>query len=122
MTYQRNILSTCPLEEYLLDQRLEHEVRQPEIRSNDNARDEHDDSGLDDLLLRRPLDLLQLAPRLGDELGAGETVCALGLRLLFGARGRAPRRRRGPARKCGFARGHAAALGAAGAALCSRLP
>src|SRR6186713_1330285 len=121
MTYQRNICRPLSLEENLLDERLEHEVRQPEVRANDNARDEDDDRRLDDLLLRRPLDLLELAPGLRDELRAGEATLRLGLRLLVGARGRAGRRRWRPSRKCSFARSHGAALSPAGASLCSRL-
>src|SRR5512133_3671054 len=54
-------------QEDVSDEGLEDEVCEPEVRADDRARDDHDDRSLDDLALRRPLDLLQLGPGLGDE-------------------------------------------------------
>src|SRR5947207_309157 len=46
---------------------FEDQVGDPRIRADDRARDDYDDRALDDLVLGRPLDLLQLGPGLGDE-------------------------------------------------------
>jgi hypothetical protein len=50
-----------------LDERLEHEVRDVQVRADDSAGDEDDDGAGHDLALTRPVDLLQLGPALGDE-------------------------------------------------------
>src|SRR5262245_56721546 len=84
MTYQRNM--ECPLglaEEDVLNEVLERDVGDPDVRPHDHARDEHDERALDDVRLGGPLDLLQLAPGFGDEaLRAGVLLTAgAGLRL-----------------------------------------
>src|SRR5438874_9381881 len=75
------------LEEHLLDDFLPELVVQPEVDADDDAGDDHDDRALDHLVLPGPFDLLQLRPRLLDEVGP-----ALDL-----AGGPDRRRRRGPA-------------------------
>src|SRR5919201_7155503 len=67
MAYQRNTARPLLVEEDPLDERLEREVGDPEIDAHDHARDQNDRRALDQLILGRPLDLLQLGPRLGDE-------------------------------------------------------
>src|SRR5919197_6157424 len=69
MTYQRNIREFL-LEEELLHQRPESEISRVEVDAHDSAGDQDDHRRLDDLVLGRPFDLLQLAPRLADETGA----------------------------------------------------
>src|SRR6266540_5763066 len=80
MTYQWNIerAPTALAEEDVLDEVLGGDVAEPDVGPDDDARDEHDERALDDVGLRRPLDLLQLAPALGDE--------PLRARLLLAAR------------------------------------
>src|SRR2546425_11060408 len=91
MTYHWNMfdLEALLAEEDVLDQALEDLVGAPQVGTDDSASDEDDDCGLDDLLLPRPLDLLQLRPRLRDEsLRAAPRDCrpatGLGLRRLRG--------------------------------------
>src|SRR5580765_6751368 len=81
MTYQRNTLRAqvrlrCRMndshirglpQQDVADEGLEDEICEPEVRADDRAGDDHDDRSLDDLALRRPLDLLELGPGLGDE-------------------------------------------------------
>src|SRR6266702_4841040 len=65
MTYQRNML---PLfQEDVLNDALPDQIVGVQIDADDDTGDEHDDHTLDQLVLTRPLDLLQLRPRLGDE-------------------------------------------------------
>jgi hypothetical protein len=66
IAYQRN--TRDPLtEEDVLDEPLEGEIGEPEIRADDDARDQDDRDALDQLLLTGPLDLLQLGGGLADE-------------------------------------------------------
>src|ERR1043165_7626195 len=51
-------------EQDLLHDVLPELVVQIQVDPDDDAGDEHDDGALDHLVLRRPLDLLQLGPRL----------------------------------------------------------
>src|SRR3954452_14846915 len=103
-------LLPCPLlaEEDVLDEPSEDLVGAPEVDADDDAGDEHDDRPLDQLRLRRPLDLLQLAPRLADEAEAARARVDGGGRLRLGpllgaaavaavgdGAGGLPRRRRG---------------------------
>jgi hypothetical protein len=74
-------------EQDALDERLEHEVRKPEVGADDGAGDDHDDGAGHDLALAGPVDLLQLGPALGDEAAASTpapTAARLGLRRLRG--------------------------------------
>jgi hypothetical protein len=85
MTYQRNIsidqFSLLPEQEPLYE-RLEREVGQPEIGTDDRAGEDHDHRAGQDLTLVRPLDLLQLGGGLGDEAPtAASRAPATGLRL-----------------------------------------
>src|SRR5947199_9027245 len=64
MTYQRNI--DLPQED-VLDEVPERLIRHPEVEADDHAGDQDDGHALDHLGLVRPLALLQLADRLGDE-------------------------------------------------------
>src|SRR5437764_3135764 len=64
MTYQRNI--GLPQED-VLHEMPERLIRHPEVEADDRAGDQHDHHALDHLTLVRPLDLLQLGDRLGDE-------------------------------------------------------
>jgi hypothetical protein len=84
ITYQRNI--SDPLrsaaEQDALDEWLEHEVGDVEVRPDDPAGDEDDDGAGHDLALPRPVDLLQLGPTLGDKAAASTAApAAPGLRL-----------------------------------------
>jgi hypothetical protein len=84
ITYQRNI--SDPLrsaaEQDALDEWLEHEVGDVQVRADDSAGDEDDDRACHDLALPRPIDLLQLGPALGDEAAAAPAATAApGLRL-----------------------------------------
>jgi hypothetical protein len=84
ITYQRNI--SDPLrsaaEQDALDEWLEHEVGDVQVRTDDSAGDEDDDGAGHDLALPRPIDLLQLGPALGDEAAAATaSPAAPGLRL-----------------------------------------
>jgi hypothetical protein len=66
IAYQRN--TRDPLtEEDVLDEPLESEIGEPEIRADDDARDQDNRDALDQLLLTGPLDLLQLGGGLADE-------------------------------------------------------
>ena len=70
MTYQRNMsISARGLlaEQDVLDDALEDEVGDPEIRADDRTGDDDDDGTRQHLALPRPLDLLELRPRLADE-------------------------------------------------------
>ena len=58
--------ATSPQED-LLDETLEDEVRAPEVEADDDAGDQDDRRALDQLVAARPLDLVQLRPRLRDE-------------------------------------------------------
>src|SRR5436190_15978279 len=61
----------------LADELVEELVAEVEVRPDDHAGDDHDDRALDDLVLPGPLDLAELADRLGDEpLRAGERQLA----------------------------------------------
>src|SRR4029079_4086712 len=51
----------------VLDEAAKELVRQEQVEARDEAGDEDDRGALDQLLLARPVDLLELAPRLGDE-------------------------------------------------------
>src|SRR3954469_4137667 len=51
----------------LADELVEELVAEVEVRPDDHAGDDHDDRALDDLVLPGPLDLAELADRLGDE-------------------------------------------------------
>jgi hypothetical protein len=84
ITYQRNI--SDPLrsaaEQDALDEWLEHEVGDVQVRADDSAGNEDDDGAGHDLALPRPIDLLQLGPALGDEAAASTaSPAAPGLRL-----------------------------------------
>jgi hypothetical protein len=84
ITYQRNI--SDPLrsaaEQDALDEWLEHEVGDVQVRPDDAAGDEDDDGAGHDLALSWPVDLLQLGPALGDEAAASTAApAAPGLRL-----------------------------------------
>jgi hypothetical protein len=84
ITYQRNI--SDPLrsaaEQDALDEWLEHEVGDVQVRADDSAGDEDDDGAGHDLALARPVDFLQLGPALGDEAAASPAATAApGLRL-----------------------------------------
>src|SRR4051794_11331947 len=104
-------LLPCPLlaEEDVLNEPAEDLVGAPEVDADDDAGDEHDDRALDQLRLRRPLDLLELAPRLADEVEAARMRVRWCARLRLGpplgaaavvavrdGAGGLPRRRRGP--------------------------
>src|SRR5919206_496649 len=54
-------------QEDVLDHALPDQVVRVQVDADDEARDEHDHGALDHLRLVRPLDFLQLAPRLPDE-------------------------------------------------------
>src|SRR5215210_5999275 len=89
MTYQRNIQRPFRLfaQQDALDEWLEHEVRDVQVRADDCAGDEDDDRAGQDLALTRPVDLLQLGHALGDEAAApsaGPAAPGLGLRRLRG--------------------------------------
>src|SRR3954469_11711645 len=79
-------LLPCPLlaEEDVLDEPSEDLVGAPEVDADDDAGDEHDDRPLDQLRLRRPFDLLQLAPRLADEVEVARTCVRRRARLRLG--------------------------------------
>jgi hypothetical protein len=74
-------------EQDALDEWLEHEVGDVEVRPDDAAGDEDDDGAGQDLALARPVDLLQLGPALCDEAATSTTAAAaagLSLRRLGG--------------------------------------
>src|SRR5207244_2110152 len=110
-------------EQNVLDEAFPDQVGAVEIHADDDAGDEDDDDALDQLALAGPLDLLQLAPRLGDEVlepPAGDRAGFAGRFGLSTCARRRPARRRGrSARERGLAAGH---LLAPGAALRTRLP
>src|SRR5690349_20995453 len=58
---------------------LEEDVAAVEEDADDQTGDQHDGHALDQLILGRPLDLLELAPRLGDE--AADAAARSGPRL-----------------------------------------
>src|SRR4249919_1381753 len=61
----------------LADELVEELVADVEVRPDDHAGDDHDDRALNHLVLARPLDLAELADRLGDEaLRAGHRQLA----------------------------------------------
>src|SRR5205807_4074986 len=76
MTYQRNIERPLLPEEDVLDDALPDQVVRVEVHPDDQAGDQHDRRPLDHLRLARPLDLLELAPRLGDEAASASARCA----------------------------------------------
>ena len=69
----------------MLDEALEDLVRSEQVDAGDQTGDEDDDGALDELVLARPLDLLQLCPGLGHEV-AGPREEPAALRLFLGAR------------------------------------
>jgi hypothetical protein len=73
----------------VLDEALEHLVREEQVDAGDQARDQHHHGALDQLLLAWPVDLLELGPRLADEALAplaGDVAAVGGLRGLGGRR------------------------------------
>src|SRR5262245_19293511 len=54
-------------EQNVLDETTEDLVRQEQVHARDETGDQNDGGALDQLVLARPVDLLQLRPRLGDE-------------------------------------------------------
>src|SRR5919198_1563325 len=86
MTYQRNIADPLLPQEDVLDHALPDQIVRVQVDADDKARDEDDGRALEHLRLVRPLDLLQLAPRLGDEPARPTAGCpaltALALRRL----------------------------------------
>src|SRR3954451_7592389 len=102
------------LGEQPLDEVLEDDVAAPEEDAHDEACDQDDGDALDQLVLAGPLDLLELAPRLGDEPAratAGRAACLalrpwLTPRLRHGTRGRPRRAGRRATLKRSFAGGH----------------
>src|SRR5205814_1205620 len=88
--------------EDLFDKTLEHEIGAVQEDADDQTGDQHDDDALDQLILAGPFDLLQLAPRLGDE--APRATAGEGSRLaarLTSRRRLRSRARRRPSRRCG---------------------
>src|SRR3954452_14631034 len=105
------------------DEALEVLVGSEQADAGDRTGDEDDDGGLDQLMLARPLHLLELCPGLGHEI-AGPREQPAALRLFLGARrldSRAQlRARAGRARDGGLALGRGRAEGPAlGAGLTS---
>src|SRR3989442_1368696 len=74
-------MPTALLEEHLLDDVLPDLVVQVEVRADDDAGDDHDDRPLNQLVLLRPLDLLELGPRLADEAEHAAAAPLAGLHL-----------------------------------------
>src|ERR1044071_1606812 len=70
MTYQRNISRLSLLTDDLLDDVLPDQIVRIQVDADHDARDQHDNRSLNHLRLTGPVDLLQLAPRLGDEATA----------------------------------------------------
>jgi hypothetical protein len=68
IAYQRNIGLPLPAQQDVLDEATEDLVGEEQVRARDQAGDQDDDGALDQLLLAGPVDLLQLAPRLLDEV------------------------------------------------------
>lgn len=82
ITYQRNISDLSAAEQDALDEWLDDEVGDVEVRPDDGAGDENDDGARHDLALPRPVDLLQLGHALCDEAAASTAApAAPGLRL-----------------------------------------
>src|SRR6266511_3368658 len=83
MTYQWNMSRAPPAlaEKDVLDEVLRHDVANPDVRADDDAGDEYDERALDDVGLRGPFDLLQLAPALDDEALRAFLLLAPGSRL-----------------------------------------
>src|SRR3989442_2540465 len=105
-------------EQNVLDEAFPDEVGAVEIYADDDAGDEDDDDALDQLALSGPLDFLQLAPRLGDEVleppARDRARLAGGFGLSAGARRRSARRRGRSNRQRGLTAGrHLLAPGAA---------
>ena len=72
-----------------MDEPLEGEIGEPQIGADDDAGDQDDRRALDQLLLGRPFDLLQLGDRLSDEApDPGPRKPALDLRLRAAYAGR----------------------------------
>src|SRR5579883_3074639 len=102
-TYQRNMEDgSCLLsEEDVDDEALERLVGRVQVHADDEARDDHDRRAGDELALPRPLDLLQLHPRLLDVRAQPAEEAAppddggrpdgLGLRRRLGLAGPGPR-------------------------------
>src|SRR5919198_2266925 len=67
IAYHLNMREPLLPEEDVLDEPLECQVGEPEVRAYDHAGDQHDGGALDQLLLSGPLDLLQLGGGLADE-------------------------------------------------------
>src|SRR5687767_637521 len=88
MTYQRNIRCFPCLEEDALDEALQREVGDPQVRAHDRARDDHDDTTRKHLAAPGPLDLVELGPRLPDEAAALARLAVR--RLLLRRRGGRP--------------------------------
>src|SRR6266536_1601817 len=83
MTYQRNIARLSLLTDDSLDDVLPDQVVHIQIDADHDARDQHDNRSLNHLGTPGPVDLLQLAPRFGDEAAALATLCTgLALRRL----------------------------------------
>jgi hypothetical protein len=72
-----------------LDEPPEQLVREEQVHARHETRDEHHGGALDQLLLARPVDLLQLAPRLGDESRGTAAGNVMAVRVRRG--GRRPR-------------------------------
>src|SRR2546430_16481581 len=106
MGYQRNIGSgEDGAEKDVLDEPLERLVGEEEVDADDQAGDQDDHGALDQLLLAGPLDLVQLGPRLADELRAGEAPPRSGRGAVLAAGGRVGRRPGGGAGSAGGGRG-----------------
>jgi hypothetical protein len=80
IAYQRNIGSAS--EQDVLDEPAEQLVSEEQVDAGHETGDQDDGRTLDQLLLARPVDLLQLRPRLRDEAraAAAGNVSAVGLR------------------------------------------
>src|SRR2546423_4675253 len=70
MTYQRNISRLSLLTDDLLDDVLPDQIVRIQVDADHDACDQHDNRSLNHLRTTGPVDLLQLAPRLGDEAAA----------------------------------------------------
>src|ERR1044071_6149802 len=81
MTYQRNIVLLWLLAEDPLDDVLPDEIVRVEVDADHDAGDQHHNRSLNHLRLARPLDLLELGPRLAEEREAAALVRGRLLRL-----------------------------------------
>src|SRR5215217_8084623 len=102
MTYHWNMGALSEgLEEDALDDPLDRHVGHPEVRAHDHARDDDGHGAGDHLVAPRPLDLVELCPRLADEPAAlaGLALGRLRLRRPLHACLRRPALAR--ARRCG---------------------